>query len=392
MLARRRVVLVVTGGVAAYKSAYLARRLVEADAEVRVVMSRSAHEFIGPQTFAAITGVRPLSDLFGDVEVSPHTGLARWAEIVVVAPATAATLSRVASGLSEDLVSATLLATDRPILFAPAMHTEMWENAATQRNVEQLRADGHHFVGPFSGELAGGDIGIGRVAEPEEIVEALEAILTGPTEGMSVLVTAGGTREPVDPVRYLGNRSTGKMGHAIADEAARRGHQVTLVTTSELPAHPSVKVVPVETADEMLGAVEGIVADVAVMAAAVADFKPATSFESKLSRSEGLDSIELAPTPDILASVVARDPAPITVGFAAETGGVERAITKAARKGVDLLVYNNVAEEGSGFGADTNRVVFIDRAGGTESLEQMSKPNVAIHLWDRIEDLVSLGR
>jgi phosphopantothenoylcysteine decarboxylase/phosphopantothenate--cysteine ligase len=182
------------------------------------------------------------------------------------------------------------------------------------------------------------------------------------------------------------------MGHAIDDEAARRGHQVTLVTTSELPAHPSVKVVPVETADEMLGAVEGIVADVAVMAAAVADFKPATSFESKLSRSEGLDSIELAPTPDILASVVARDPAPITVGFAAETGGVERAIIKAARKGVDLLVYNNVAEEGSGFGADTNRVVFIDRAGGTESLEQMSKPNVAIHLWDRIEDLVSLGR
>lgn len=392
MLARRRVVLVVSGGVAAYKSAYLARRLIEAGAEVRVVMSRSAHEFIGPQTFAAITGTRPLSELFGDEDVSPHTGLARWADVVVVAPATAATLSRVANGLSEDLVSATLLATDRPILFAPAMHTEMWENAATQRNVAQLIVDGHHFIGPFSGELAGGDIGIGRIAEPEEIVDTLAELLGGPVEGLSVVVTAGGTREPIDPVRFLGNRSTGKMGHAIADEAARRGHNVTLVTTSDLPAHPSVKVVPVETADEMLEAVTGLEADIAVMAAAVADFKPVNSHDSKLARSEGLDSIDLAPTPDILASVVARDPAPVTVGFAAETGGVERAIEKGKRKGVDLLVYNNVTEVGSGFGTDTNRVVLINRSGETEALAQMTKAEVAIQLWDRIEDLVSAGR
>lgn len=392
MLARRRVVLAVTGGVAAYKSAYLARRLVESGAEVRVMMSESAHEFIGPQTFAAITGTRPITDLFGDEDVSPHTNLARWADIIVVAPATAATLARAASGLSEDLLSATILAFDKPILFAPAMHTEMWENPATQRNVAQLQSDSHHFIGPFSGELAGGDVGVGRVAEPEEIVDTLVSILGQPSNGWSVIVTAGGTREPVDPVRYLGNRSSGKMGHAIADEAARRGHNVTLVTTSNLEAHPGVKVIPVETADEMLDAVSGIEADVAVMAAAVADFKPAKPLDSKVPRSDGLDSIDLAPTPDILASVVARNPAPITIGFAAETGGVERAIEKAKRKGVDLLVYNNVSEPGSGFGTDTNRVVFINKDGSTEELAQMPKSEVAMVLWDRIEDLVTSTR
>lgn len=392
MLARRRVVLAVSGGVAAYKSAYLARRLVESGAEVRVAMSRSAHEFIGPQTFAAITGSRPVSDLFGDEDVSPHTSLARWADVIVVAPATAATLARAANGLSEDLLSATFLATDKPILFAPAMHTEMWENAATQRNVAQLRLDGHHFVGPFEGELAGGDVGVGRVAEPDEIVEALTAILSQPGQGWSVIVTAGGTREPVDPVRFLGNRSTGKMGHAIADEGARRGHNVTLVTTSQLPANPAVKVVEVESAQEMMDAVAEIGAEIAIMAAAVADFKPAKASDSKLARADGLDTIELAPTPDILASVVARDPAPVTIGFAAETGGVERAIHKAKDKGVDLLVYNDVSEPGSGFGTDTNRVVFIDRDGSTESMEQMPKIEVAAKLWDRIEHLVAGDR
>jgi phosphopantothenoylcysteine decarboxylase / phosphopantothenate---cysteine ligase len=386
------VVLAVSGGVAAYKSAYLARRLVESGAEVRVAMSRSAHEFIGAQTFAAITGTRPISDLFGDEDVSPHTSLARWADIIVVAPATAATIARAANGLSEDLLSATLLATDKPVLFAPAMHTEMWENAATQRNVTQLRSDGYHFVGPFEGELAGGDVGIGRVAEPEEIVAALIDILGRPGEGWSVIVTAGGTREPVDPVRYLGNRSTGKMGHAIADEGARRGHNVTLVTTSQLPASPGVKVVEVESAQEMMDAVAELDADVAVLAAAVADFKPVSVSESKLARSAGLDSIELTQTPDILASVVARDPAPVTVGFAAETGGVERAIQKAKDKGVDLLVYNDVSEPGSGFGTDTNRVIFIDKDGSTEPQDQLPKSEVASRLWDRIERLFEADR
>ena len=235
MLERRRVVLCVTGGVAAYKSAYLARRLVDAGAEVRVVLSESATEFIGPQTFSAITGHHPVVSLFDDGSVSPHTELARWADLIIVAPATAATLGRLASGISSDAVSATLLAAQAPVLLAPAMHTEMWEHPATRRNIEILKSDGYRIVGPEAGLLAGGDIGMGRVAEPEEIVEMAGAMLSGEGRGRSVLVTAGGTREPIDPVRFVGNRSSGKMGHAVAEEAAWRGYNVTLVTTSDIP-------------------------------------------------------------------------------------------------------------------------------------------------------------
>ncbi len=390
MLGGRRVVLAVTGGVAAYKSAYLARRLVEAGAELKVAMSASAAEFIGPQTFAAITGEQPFLDLFGAEVASPHTNLARWADIVIVAPATAATLARAANGLSEDLISALLLATRAPVLFAPAMHTEMWENPATVRNVKVLGDDGNHFVGPAEGELAGGDVGVGRVAEPEDIVAAASSILGEGGTGLSVLITAGGTREAIDPVRYIGNRSSGKMGHAIAAEAARRGYQVTLVTTSSLPVPGSVKVVNVESAEEMKAAVDGVTADIAVMAAAVADFKPVENASSKLAREDGLGSITLTPTPDILASVVARENPPVTVGFAAETGGVERAVEKAKRKGVDLLVYNNVTQVGSGFGTDTNQVAIIGADGTVEPQPMMSKDEVAAALWDRIEALVRL--
>ncbi len=388
MLHGRRVVLCVTGGVAAYKSAYLARRLVEAGAEVRVVMSESAGEFIGPKTFAAITGFPPVVSLFDADLVSPHTELGRWADLVIVAPATAATLGRLAAGISSDAVGATVLATTSPVLLAPAMHTEMWEHPATRRNLEILRGDGYHMVGPETGALAGGDVGVGRVSEPDEIVEVANDILGGEGRGRSVLVTAGGTREPLDPVRFIGNRSSGKMGHAIADEAARRGYAVTLVTTSDLPVDHSVKVVRVDTADEMLEAVGGVHPEIAVMAAAVADFKPASSKESKIARSEGLDSIELAATPDILASVVARPDRPFVVGFAAETGGVERAVEKAKRKSVDLLVYNDVSEPGSGFGTDTNRVVIIGRDGSTEDWPLQSKRLVAERLWDRIGEEV----
>jgi phosphopantothenoylcysteine decarboxylase/phosphopantothenate--cysteine ligase len=277
----------------------------------------------------------------------------------------------------------------KPILFAPAMHTEMWENAATQRNIATLKKDGHHFVGPSSGELAGGDVGPGRMSEPEEIVSRAQSILGGTGEGLTVLVTAGGTREAVDPVRYLGNRSSGKMGHAIADEAARRGYQVTLITTSDLPVSPSVKVVTVESAQEMQDAVAGVDAGIAVMAAAVADFRPVSPSDTKLSRSAGLEQLNLQPTPDILASVVARDPRPIVVGVAAETAGVDRAVAKAERKNVDLLVYNDISEQGSGFGTDTNRVVLIGRGGTAEELPQLPKTEVASRLWDRIGDLAA---
>ena len=384
MLGGRRVLLAVTGGVAAYKSAYLARRLVEAGADLRVMLSEAAREFIGPQTFAAITGSQPLTDLFGQGAVSPHTESARWADIVVVAPATASTMGRIANGLSTDLISATLLAYTGPVLFAPAMHTEMWEHPATRRNLETLRNDGYRFIGPESGTLAGGDTGMGRVAEPEAILERIEQMLSPPGSSLRMLVTAGGTREPVDPVRYLGNRSTGKMGHAIADAAARRGMDVTLVTTSDLAALPEVKVVPVETAREMLEAVSGVETDVSVMAAAVADFRPAKPSATKLARSEGLDSIELEPNPDILATMVERDPVPFVVGFAAETGDLDRAIEKARSKRVDLLVYNDVSEPGSGFGTDTNRVVVIDGEGDTDAWPVLSKDEVAERLIERV--------
>jgi phosphopantothenoylcysteine decarboxylase / phosphopantothenate---cysteine ligase len=392
MLQGRRVVLAVTGGVAAYKSAFLARRLVEAGAEVEVILTESAHEFIGPQTFAAITGSQPHTDLFGAGRVSPHTELARWADLIVVAPATAATLARIATGMSSDLLSATVLAFQGPVLLAPAMHTEMWEHPATERNIRTLTADGYAFIGPESGALAGGDTGPGRVSEPEAILERIEATLSPPGDALRVLVTAGGTREPVDPVRYLGNRSSGKMGHALANEAARRGLAVTLITTSSQPVDARIKVVSVETAQEMLDAVSGVDADIAVMAAAVADFRPSSPSETKLPRADGLDSIPLAANPDILASVVGRASRPYVVGFAAETGGVERAIAKTREKGVDLMVYNDVTEPGSGFGTDTNRVVLINSEGESEPWPMMGKDEVAAKLFDVIvEDLARKG-
>ena len=211
-------------------------------------------------------------------------------------------------------MSATIIATTAPVLLAPAMHTEMWEHPATERNLETLRGFGYHVVGPEVGSLAGGDVGTGRVAEPEEIVAAAGDLLGGDGDDRKVLVTAGGTRESVDPVRYLGNRSTGKMGHAIAEAAVRRGYDVTLVTTAELPTHPAVKLIQVETAEEMLAAVAGVEPDIAIMAAAVADFRPRSASESKIPRADGLPSIELAETPDILASVVRRDPRPFKSG------------------------------------------------------------------------------
>lgn len=392
MFGGRRVLLAVSGGVAAYKSAYLARRLIENGAEVKVILTRSAHEFVGPQTFAAITGSQPFTELFGVDEVSPHTELAHWADLVVVAPATAATIAKLANGLSVDLLSATLLATTAPVLLAPAMHTEMWEHPATQRNVQTLREDGYELVGPEEGALAGGDTGVGRVAEPDDIVDRIAEIMSPSASAIRVLVTAGGTREPVDPVRYVGNRSSGKMGHAIADAAATRGLEVTLVTTADVAAHPAVKVIHVETAREMLEAVAGTDTDIAVMAAAVADFRPAKPADSKLSRSDGLETIELVPNPDILASVVDRVPAPYVVGFSAETGGIDRAIEKAKTKKVDLMVYNDVTEPGSGFGTETNRVSVISGVGEPEDWPLLDKTEVARRLIDRVIKDVGVGR
>ena len=391
MLSGRRILLGVSGGVAAYKTIYLARRLVEQEAEVRVILTRSARRFVGAQSYAAVTGEHPHTSLFGHGPtrtgvVSPHTSLARWAEAMVVAPATAHTLAKLAHGISSDLLSATFLATTVPVLIAPAMHTEMWEQPATQRNLARLIADGHYTVGPAVGPLAGGDEGEGRMAEPEEIIEALSGILAGPMTGMKVLVTAGGTREPIDPVRYIGNRSSGKMGEAVAAEAARRGADVVLVSSAGTAPISGVEVVATETAEEMASEVwtRSEMQDVIVMAAAVADFRPKAVHDVKYRRQAGPPDVLMEPTPDILAGISERAPDVFLVGFAAETGPATGAADKARTKGVQLLVANDVTAEGSGFGTDTNQVTLIAPDGSTEPWPLLPKREVASRLWDRI--------
>ncbi len=382
----RRIVLGVTGGVAAYKAAYLCRRLLEEGADVRVAMTQGAEEFVGAQTFAALTGHHPVVRLFGAPSVSPHTDLGQWAELMVIAPATLHTLSKVANGISGDAVSTTALATAAPLLLAPAMHTEMWEHPATQRIVETLRSDGHHLVGPDEGELAGGDVGIGRMVEPEEIVAACMRILSvsagSPWPGRKVVITAGGTREPIDPVRFVGNRSSGKMGYAIARSAARQGADVTLVSSSTLEPPHGVTVMEVETAEEMATATWKLAAasDVAILAAAVADFRPVAPASGKLRRIDGVPDLRLEPTPNILAGIAQMEQRPFLVGFAAQTGSLADAARKATTYGVDLLVANDVAAAGSGFATDTNQVTVYTPDGLADPWPLMTKSDVADRL------------
>ena len=381
----RRVVLCVTGGVAAYKAAYLARRLIERGAEVRVVMTAAATNFIGPQTFASITGTHPVVSLFDSELASPHTELAAWADVVIVAPCTTNTISRLANGVGGDAVSTLVLASTKPLFIAPAMHTEMWEHSATQANIATLKATGATILGPGVGSLAGGDVGPGRMLDPDEIIAGLVAQLA-PLVDKHLVVSAGGTREAIDPVRFIGNRSSGKMGYAVAEAAALRGADVTLVSSSSLPTPVGVNLVTVESAEEMAAAVWDAArdADVVVMAAAVADYRPAQVSTEKLRRKSGPPEVTFEPTPDILKGVVSGGSGAFVVGFAAEVGSLDYAVTKAADKGVDLLVGNDVAKAGSGFGTDTNEVIFVAKGGSVEQLPLMSKTKVAEALLDRI--------
>jgi len=386
----RRVVLGVTGGVAAYKAAYLARRLIERGYEVRVVMTDSAQEFIGLATFAAITGSDPVTSFFSDTDVSPHTALGQWADVIVIAPATAGTISRLAYGQSSDVLIGTVLASTAPVVVAPAMHTEMWAQPAVEGNIERLKSFGYTVVEPEIGALAGGDEGIGRLAEPEAIADAVDAVFPTPDmTGLRVLITAGGTREPIDPVRYLGNHSSGKMGNALADAASERGASVVLVTAAGPPKSNDIETVRVETAQEMATEVwkRAPNVDVAVMAAAVADFTPQSTQHEKIRRADGIPTIELKAAPDVLKGVHEANPRPFLVGFAAESGSVDAAIEKAADKGVDLLVANDIAKAGSGFGTDTNEVRMVFNDGSTRDLELMSKRAVAEAIWDTVMTL-----
>jgi phosphopantothenoylcysteine decarboxylase/phosphopantothenate--cysteine ligase len=387
----RRVVLGVCGGIAAYKAVEVCRQLVDAGAHVSPVLTDDAQRFIGALTFSALASEPAHTSLFGGDDPIPHTRLGQRAHLVVVAPATAKLLGKYAAGISDDLLTATLLATRAPVLLAPAMHTEMWEHASVVENVATLDRRGVHFVGPDAGHLAGGDDGPGRLAAPEDIVAAAARVLTlgHDLAGARILVTAGGTREPIDPVRFVGNRSSGKMGHALADAAARRGAAVTLVTTSHLPAESSVEVVAVTTAEEMHDAVLSRFpeSDAVVMAAAVADFRPKAVSGHKIKKQDGPPEIVLEPTPDILAALGERKVHQVLVGFAAETEHVqEHAREKLTAKRVDLMVANDVSAPDAGFEVDTNRALLLDSSGHSESLPLQSKIDLADAVLDRVRD------
>jgi phosphopantothenoylcysteine decarboxylase / phosphopantothenate---cysteine ligase len=371
VLEGRRIVLGVSGGIAAYKAIEVCRRLVDRGAHVVPVLTRGATRFVGATTFSALASERARTSLFDDVDPIPHTRLGQSADLVVVVPATARVIGTYAAGISNDLLTATLLATEAPVVVCPAMHTEMWQHPAVQDNIATLVRRGVHIVPPEEGRLAGGDTGAGRLASPEAVVAGIEAALGGTRDltGLHVVVTAGGTREPIDPVRYVGNRSSGKQGHALAAEAADRGAKVTLVTTANLPTPATADVVRVETAAEMNEAVQAVAsaADVIVMAAAVADFRPAQVAERKIKKHDGVPEIVLEPTVDILAGLGERKrPDQTLVGFAAETDRVrQNALSKLVAKGADLIVANDVTAPGAGFEHDTNHVVILN-ADGTE--------------------------
>jgi phosphopantothenoylcysteine decarboxylase/phosphopantothenate--cysteine ligase len=389
------VVLGVSGGIAAYKAVEDCRRLVDAGAFVSPDVTQDATRFIGTVTFSALASEPARTSLFDGPDPIPHTRLGQSADLVIVAPATAKLLGKYAAGISDDLLTATLLATRAPVLVAPAMHTEMWEHAAVKENLVTLRRRGVHVVDPESGRLAGGDVGEGRLADPGRIVQAAAGVLAHGHDlaGVRVLVTAGGTREAIDPVRFVGNRSSGKMGYAVAEAAAARGAAVTLVATQQRPVSGGVEVVPVESADDMQRAVldryDGV--DVVVMAAAVADFRPKAIAGEKLKKRDGVPEIVLEPTPDILAALGARKQGQLLVGFAAETERVrEHASAKLAAKRVDLIVANDVSAPDAGFEVDTNRALLLDSSGTIDETPLLSKAALADVILDRVA--ARLGR
>ncbi|MDQ0374501.1 bifunctional phosphopantothenoylcysteine decarboxylase/phosphopantothenate--cysteine ligase CoaBC [Cellulomonas humilata] len=393
-----RIVLGVAGGIAAYKAVLLLRLLREQGHAVRVVPTRAALEFVGRATWEALSGEPVTTDVFEDVDQVAHVAVGKQAELVIVAPATADLLARAASGQANDLLTATLLVARCPVLLAPAMHTEMWEHPATVANVTTLRARGVHVLDPAAGRLTGSDTGPGRLPEPEEIAAAALALVNDRPQdlaGTHVVVSAGGTREPLDPVRFLGNRSSGRQGVALASSAQARGARVTLVAANiDVPVPSGVDVVHAETGAELRDAVRAAAkdADVVVMAAAVADFRPRTSAEAKIKKQHDGEPtvLELVETVDILAELGAERlrPGQVVVGFAAETGDdtgsvLEHGRAKARRKGADLLVVNAVGG-GRGFGTDVNDVTILDGTGAVVAEATGTKLEVADAVWDAV--------
>jgi len=400
---RRRILVAVSGGIAAYKVPELVRALEGRGHELRCMLTEAATGFVSPLVLQTLTRQPVRTRLLdpGEEGRIGHIDLADWAELVLVAPATANLLAKLAVGIADDLVSTVLLATRAPLLVAPAMNVNMWEHAATQANLATLRARGVAFVGPGTGALACGWEGTGRMSEPAEIADAVELALgTRSLAGKRVLVTAGGTREPIDAVRALVNRSSGKMGFALAGEAARRGAEVVLVAgPCALPTPAGVRRIDVETALQMRAAVraELSAASVVVMAAAVADFRPADPQADKIKKEDlaagtGLE-LRLVENPDILAEISRERGARVVVGFAAESRDVIAAARrKLARKGCDLLVANDVSRSDAGFESDRNAVAMLSPDGGVEELPLLDKREVAVRIWDRIEKLCGASR
>ncbi|MEX3313646.1 bifunctional phosphopantothenoylcysteine decarboxylase/phosphopantothenate--cysteine ligase CoaBC [Sulfitobacter sp. PS-8MA] len=392
MLSGKHILLIIGGGIAAYKSLDLIRRLRERGARVTPVLTRAGEEFVTPLSVSALTGVKVFRDLFdlGDEAEMGHIQLSRAADLLVVAPATADLMAKMAQGAANDLASTLLLATDTPVLLAPAMNVRMWQHPATQRNIATLRGDGVTMVGPNDGDMACGEFGPGRMAEPLEIVAAVEAQLgTGPLKGRRIVVTSGPTHEPIDPVRYIANRSSGAQGTAIARALAALGAEVVFVTgPAEVPAPEGVKVVPVQTAAEMMQAVEAALpADAGIFAAAVADWRVEGASDRKLKKSkDGLPVLSFAENPDILKTISQRSTGrpPLVVGFAAETNDVlAHATAKRARKGCDWIVANDVSP-GTGIMGGSENAVTLITGDGAEDWPRMGKDAVAARLADRI--------
>ena len=366
MLSEKRIVLGVSGGIASYKSVEISRRLVDAGAFVSPIMTSAAKKFIGEVTLSALASEPVKSSLWDEDDPIPHTTLGQQADLILVAPATAKLIGTYAAGISSDLLSATLLATRAPVILCPAMHTEMWEHPAVQDNINTLKSRGVVIVDPEDGRLAGGDLGKGRLAGVEAILSEVESTLTKKDlSNLRLLITAGGTREPIDPVRYITNKSSGKQGYALAKAAHLRGAEVTLVTTMPDDAPFGVEVLCAETASDMRNVVMGIQSeyDVIIMAAAIADFRPAEISEQKIKKRKGSTNLKLENTHDFLIDLgKGKRPEQTIVGFAAETEHLEEnALEKLERKHLDLIVANNVSHPGVGFSYDTNEVTIMSQ-------------------------------
>ncbi len=391
MLKGRKIVLGVTGGIAAYKAAELVRELVKAQAEVHVVMTRNAQAFITPLTFQTLSGNPVTTELFNLIAESEigHIALADRAEVLVIAPATANIIGKIAAGIADDMLTTIVMATQAPVLLAPAMNVHMWENPICQENIQSLRSRGYHFIDPEAGELACGYEGIGRLAEIPVIVEEIRALLSPKDfSGEKILVTAGPTEEPIDPVRFLSNHSSGKMGFALARAARRRGAEVTLISgPTALPVPPQMRYIAVRSAAQMREAVLNHLesASILIMAAAVSDYRPKQKAPEKIKKFKLETVLELELNPDILAEAGKKKNSRIMVGFAAETENLlQNTREKLEKKNLDLIVANDVTLPGAGFKVDTNIVKIMDRSGKVEELPLMTKEDLADRILDRI--------